>query len=443
MTIKGKFTKIYIRLRKSAFFRNVLVVMSGTVVAQAIGFALSPVISRLFSPSNFGVFGSFDAVLSIITAGITLEYYQAIMLPKEKGDAFHLFVISCLSTLAISSVCLAACVIAPRIMNGLMKTSGIWALTLLVLSTVVSGLNFACQAWCVRVKAFKHTAASQVIRSLSSNGMQIGFGVLHRGAPGLIISSVSANALASLNLIRVLLPDLKALRASIRWIRIKELAYEYRDFPAWSASMSYINALSMGLPVLLLTRFYGIAVAGAYAFALRILQAPASFLVNAMRQVLFQKACEIQHHGGRLFPLYMRTTIGLIAISVLPSLVLILWAPQIFVFIFGAKWHTAGDFARSLILWIIAQFCGVPSILFARAMRMQRRLFFFDVVLLAARASALIAGGMWLIPVQTVLAFSAVGAVMNLYFIFIVGRALVRKEGDSSWKFGSDSASRA
>ena len=47
------------RLKKSSFVKNVLVVMSGTAAAQIIGFALTPIISRLFSPSDFGVFGSF------------------------------------------------------------------------------------------------------------------------------------------------------------------------------------------------------------------------------------------------------------------------------------------------------------------------------------------------------------------------------------------------
>ena len=47
--------------------------MSGTAAAQAIGFALTPVISRLYSPSDFGIFGSFDAVLTVVAAGVTLD----------------------------------------------------------------------------------------------------------------------------------------------------------------------------------------------------------------------------------------------------------------------------------------------------------------------------------------------------------------------------------
>ena len=55
---------------------------------------MAPVISRLFTPSDFGIAGSFDAIAGIIAAGVTLEYSQAIMLPKEKEKALGLLAIS-------------------------------------------------------------------------------------------------------------------------------------------------------------------------------------------------------------------------------------------------------------------------------------------------------------------------------------------------------------
>ena len=207
--------------------RNVMVVMTGTAAAQAIGFALSPVISRLYTPSDFGVFGSFMAVSGVIAAGATLEYPQAIMLPRSHEDAINLFVVSCLTTAVSGIVCLLCCVLAPGTAGELMKTGAFWVLLLLVLATIVNGVNQSCQAWCVRVKAFRQTSTSQVVRSLSANGTQMGVGYLGAGAPGLIVASVLGDTLASLNLARVVLSDLKALRKSIGWARMRELAREY------------------------------------------------------------------------------------------------------------------------------------------------------------------------------------------------------------------------
>ena len=420
-------------LRKSSFVKNVVIVMSGTAAAQVIGFSLTPIISRLFSPSDFGVFGSFNSVVTIIAAGVTLQYTQAIMLPKEKDDAINLFVVSCLCTSIVAILCLICCIVVPTALNGLMKTNGIWALALLVVATAVSGLNESCQAWCVRVKAFKHTSASQVIRGISSNGAKIGLGYLKGGAGGLIVSSVLADIVASLNLVRVLLSDLLDLRHSIRWSRMKQLAKDYSDFPMYSASQNVINALSNGLPVLLLTHFYGIVIAGAYAFGVTVIQVPMSFVTGALRQVLFQKAGETQNLGGSLAPLYVKTTSGLFAIALFPSLVLFVWAPQLFTWIFGSQWHMAGELARSLVIWMAVAFCNVPAVLFARIIRIQRFVFFYDLALLASRVFALVLGGLYLSALQVVMVFALLGAVMNAILIFWVGRAVIKREALTNW----------
>ena len=420
------------KLRESSFFKNILVIMTGTAVAQVISFGLTPIISRLFSPEEFGVFGSFNAILGVISAAVTLEYSQAIMLPKENENAINLLIFAFFCTFSISIVCLVVCMIFPSAVNGIMKTSGIWPLALLIVSTAVVGVNQSCQAWAVRAKAFKQTSASQVIRSLSSNGLKIGFGYLKGGSTGLILSNVLGNILASINLVRVFLPDLARMRGHIQWNKMKRLAREYRDFPMYSASQGVINALSSGLPVLLITRFYGIAVAGAYAFGIGVLQVPMGFLLTALRQVLFQRACESQHRGGSLASLYIKTTAALFAMATLPTIALLLWAPQLFSWIFGSQWHLAGELARSLIIWLAVVFCNLPAVLFARIIRIPRFVFFYDLVLLAARSSTLLLGGIYLSVHQTVLLFAFVGAVMNMFLIVYVGRAVMKKEGSTN-----------
>ena len=303
------------RARKSSFVKNVFVVISGAAIAQAIGFALTPVISRFFSPSDFGVFGSFSAILSVIGAIATLDYTQAIMLPKQKEDALNLFFVSCIATVIVTLLCLIYCLIFPSTVNSVLKATGFLTLSLLVIGVLVTGLNSACVAWCARVKAFKATSSSQIIRSISSSGTQIGLGLLKGGSASLIFSVILAEILSSINLIVLLISDIKSLRHEIRWTRMKQLIKEYNDFPLYSAFPNLIDALSRGLPVLLLTYFYGIAVAGAYAFGTRIIQAPTNIISNTLRQVLFQKASEIKNFGGRLMPLYVKTTIGLNGLS--------------------------------------------------------------------------------------------------------------------------------
>ncbi len=41
---------------KSEFTKNVLTLMTGTTIAQAIPIAISPILTRLYTPEDFGVF---------------------------------------------------------------------------------------------------------------------------------------------------------------------------------------------------------------------------------------------------------------------------------------------------------------------------------------------------------------------------------------------------
>jgi len=428
-TFQAKLQKIFFNLKQSSFLKNILIVMSGTAIAQIIAYALYPIISRLFTPEDFGIFGSFSAVVGIICSLITLDYSQALMLPKEKSDALNLFCLSIISTIFITLIVSTLSIIKPSIFYNLTKTQGIWPLILFVLTIVISGINYASQAWAVRSKAFKQTSASQVIRSMGSSGSRIIFGVFKTGSFGLIISNIIANFGATINLIRVVIPDLISLKGKISLSRIKSLAKEYIDFPLYSASQNFINAISSGLPVLLLTKYYGLAVAGAYAFGVNLIQAPMGLVLTALRQVLFQKACEYQNEGKGIYLLYIRTVLVLFAMAIIPSLILIIWAPQIFAFIFGARWHLAGVLARSLIIWLAVVFCNLPATIFARIIRIQRFVFFYDLVLLALRTATLVLGGMYLKVTQTVMVFAIVGAAMNIFLIYFVGRQVAKKEG--------------
>jgi len=82
-----------------------------------------------------------------------------------------------------------------------------------------------------------------------------------------------------------------------------------------------------------------------------------------------------------------------------------------------------------LIIWLAVVFCNVPAVLFARIIRIQRFVFFYDLGLLAARTSALVLGGLLLNAHQTFMLFALAGAAMNLFLILYVGRAVMKKEG--------------
>lgn len=419
-------------IKKSSFVKNLAIVMSGTVIAQVIGFALTPVLSRFFSPADFGVFGSFNSVLGVVAAISTFQYSQALMLPKEDSDAANILAVSILSVLLITLLGMVAVCLFPQTALSLFKSPGkdllLW---LFPAGILFNGLNQSLQAWCIRRKAFTLTSASQVVRTVGVNAVQVVLGVFRSGGAGLVTGIVAGDGVANINLsYMVLKKDWLSIRQSVSLTKIKRKAYEYRDFPIYSATQNAMNALSQGLPVLFLGYYYDVAIAGAYAFGVRILQVPMNLVLTALRQVLFQKASESYNNGQKLYPLFLKTTLGLLVISIVPTVILFVWAPTIFSWLFGKDWLEAGIYARWLILWLIVAFCNLPSNLFARILRQQRNLFLFELLILFSRIIVLVSGGLLLSAAWTIICFSVAGCILNILFILWIGILLKKDHVD-------------
>ena len=79
---------------RSDFSKNVLTLISGTTIAQGITIAISPILSRIYSPSDFGIFAAFSSVIAMISLIIGGRYEVAILLPKKDEDAANLFALS-------------------------------------------------------------------------------------------------------------------------------------------------------------------------------------------------------------------------------------------------------------------------------------------------------------------------------------------------------------
>src|SRR5690554_6180591 len=67
--------------------KNILTLLSGTMLAQALPVAISPILSRLFTPEDFGVLALYVAITAIFGAVANGRYELAIMLPQEDSEA--------------------------------------------------------------------------------------------------------------------------------------------------------------------------------------------------------------------------------------------------------------------------------------------------------------------------------------------------------------------
>ena len=91
---------------KSEFSKNVLTLMTGTTIAQAIPIAISPILTRIYTSEDFGIFALFIAITTIFGTIANGRYELAIMLPKKDEDAINIFALGFIITCFISLILL-------------------------------------------------------------------------------------------------------------------------------------------------------------------------------------------------------------------------------------------------------------------------------------------------------------------------------------------------
>lgn len=341
---------------RSGFLRAVIVLVSGTAMAHGISALCMPVLARLYSPADFGLLAVFSSFLGIIAVAACLRYELAIALPEADGDAFQLLILSLLVCTALSGLLAAIVAFAP---DGLVRLLGqpqlrpyLW---MAPLGLFLAGAYSALQFWHVRRRNFGLLARTRVAQSAGSSAMQLGLGWAGISPLGLLTGYVMNTGVACLGLGGGLLRGPHRLS----WQRIRELAFTYRRFPAFSSAEALANSAAIQLPMILIAAWATRAEAGHLTLAAFVAQAPLSLIGTAIGQVYLSRA-PAESRDGRLGAFTAGILGKLFKAGAGPILALGLLAPSVFGIVFGAEWERSGWLLAWMTPWFLMQFLAVP-----------------------------------------------------------------------------------
>lgn len=407
------------RLKSSVFLKNVTILASGTVMAQALAVAAAPILTRLYDPATFGVLGVFVAMVALVSLVAAWRYDLAIVLPKDDEDAANIFALGC--SLVAFMTLLTALIMAlagdwiVRLLGGSEFAPIIWWLPVAVFA---GGLFNVFSYWATRRKYFKRLTMSRISSSGGVAGTQIFAGLAGAGAAGLIGGNVAGLSLATVVLgAQIYREDRKLIYHTTNTNKLKGMALEHQKFPKYAVPQSMLNTVSQNLPVFLLTGIFDPAVAGLYWLTHRLLQIPSVVIGDAVARVFYQRSVEIYHKRGDLLPIFTRSTLGLVAISVIPTAVILPFAPVLFEAIFGSAWHQAGVYAQWLVVSWLFGFITRPSTMLIPVFGLQRLFLFFEITLLISRGLAISLGAYLGNDVTAVAVYAIVGVFFNIALV--------------------------
>jgi len=350
------------KLNKNPFLKNVVLLAGGTATAQAITILSAPVVTRLYTPADFGVLTVFAAVIRIIGQLSTLRYSVTIPLAEDENLADNILKLCFLITLSLSflfgaGVLLFGDYFATRF-SAAYAAPYLWLLPVCLLGT---GLYEALSSWAVRRKYFKVIAQTKLSQGLSSSGIKIGLGWLGIKPLGLLLGLLASQVAGTGSILLKLLKEKPRFFSSISWIGIGYAAKKFSRFPLLQSWSRLLLSLGVQLPAIFMAAFYGAEVVGLFGLAHAMVNMPMNLLGTSVAQVYY---AEIAKYGKSNPDKILKLSISIIKkmffVGIIPMGMIMVAGPWMFGFVFGAEWHDAGAYARLLAIIILTRFVASP-----------------------------------------------------------------------------------
>ena len=394
-----------------AVLAPVLTLVGGTALAQAAVFAARPILTRIYSPEAFGVLTLVTTVVSLLSAVAHGGYRYAVLLPEDDRDAGGLAALALAG--AAATTLLATLGVAVADAAGWTGGEAAWWLLPPALLALDASQTF--ETWLTRRDRFSAVSASRIGQSAAVVAVQVAGGFLGFAATGLVAGAAAGFAVSLvLTGAAVWRADGDLIARSFRAEPLRALARRYARFPAFSAPAAALNLAATRLPVLLLAAFAGRAVVGQFGVAYGTLALPLGLVTGAAGQVFFARAAAAVR-DGTLPDLTRRTLRGLLAVTVFPSLAVMAAGPDLFAFVFGPAWQTAGEFARLIAPWTLAASIAAPMTALFDVLERQRADLGFSVAMAAVQTAVLVVAGITQDDAGgIVLAASAAGTLLRV-----------------------------
>lgn len=404
------------QLNKAGIVKNSAKLLSANFLAQIIGFAVYPILTRLYSPDDFGLLNLFLSIGGVLILFATGEYHCSIVLPESREQGRACFQVGMLFNLAITLLCFLSIPFAPLIaqsFNTPQLASWYFLLPFYVFAMAFwQLLNY----WYVRQKSFATISTYQVTQSLFGAAQKILYGWKGFLNGGLLVSVVLAPWLALIAMIAATYGSVKDLLC-VSWTQCKQVASRYRKFPLFSLPKALINYVSNNLPILLLVPFFGLEEVGYFGMAIALAHTPINQVCKSFYQVLYQHITEKVNGKASIWPFFKKLILGVAGCVLLVFGALYFVLPWLTTWLLGPEWTVSGTYIQIMLPWL-AVICIYSTIDFIiDIFGKQDKQFYFECALLVLR----VAGLMWGIYLQNfmwaVLCFSMASAVLRIIYI--------------------------
>jgi len=346
--------------RLSSHWRDVYWQLSGTGLAQLVGIAGIPVLTRLYTPEDFAVQSLFLQVVTYGTALVTWRYEYFVQLPKSDDD------VRALNRLVLMLGFFTVLLLTPLlwrfrdVVAAQLGNSDVapW-LILAPMTAVLFSWSVAIQNNAQRRGDFKTSGLSELVGKLAYVSTGIVGALAHLGAAGLVITSgASAIGKAAFGIWRQPAEGRGTLQVEVGAVR--RVRSRYGQLATSTVLAHVLSTSAIALPQVAMARLYGADILGQFALVMATIFLPTGLIGVAVGHVYYQRAARTWAEGTPFVALWREMTLKLLMIGVPVYALVALLSRAAYPFVFGDQWDVAGGFATWMAAAAFVSFVSTP-----------------------------------------------------------------------------------
>ena len=409
------------------FARNLAHLSGATTVGGVIVIAASPLITRLYSPAQFGALGIFATTLSLVMVVAALRYDLAVPYPKEDREAASVLALSLLTIVATTLVCAFLILVGFRShLPGVTDTLSGGLIWWLPVGMWASATYSALSIWMIRRRDFATIGRTKITQGALQAGSQVLFGAASVGTAGLIVGQIVGSSGGLLRLWLRIRRQNPHIFAGLSQREIRATARTYKRFPLFSTPAVLLDSATGAMPLFFIAAQFGPVSAGLYTLVQRVITMPFALLTVNLGQLVFGDLAEMRRSDpGSLVLTFRRRVVQIAVVGLALIIPLLVLVPLLLPRIFGSRWTPASMYFLILSPMTYAGFVSSPFGFVIDVLRRQDLHLLRDSVRSVVMGIALVVSRQFhMDPLGALAIIATAGVVNGIFYLLVSWRAI-------------------
>lgn len=330
----------------NSFKKSLVMLISGSLISQLITITISPLLTRIFTSEQIGVYTYMLSITTMFMGVINGRYDMCIVSEENEEDLYPLIKLSLIIGFIASILITVFCYIYIKY-TGNKQIDYLYIYGFIFILLVTYSINNVLVSYNNRNKEYKIMTYVQVIRSIYQNIGAIILGILKFGLAGLLLPYAIGQIKGMKKQGESIKPHITKIK-NVDKSKLKTVLIRYKKQPLYSAPAIFANSFSYSSITLFIELLFGMASVAYYSISVRILGVPLSIVSSNISKIFFQEASREYNQTGQFYKSLKKVVLFQCILAVPMVILMILFAPKVCEIVFGEEWRIAGEYIKIL-----------------------------------------------------------------------------------------------